>query len=196
MRQAAVQKVWERIIENYLQPLNLLALKVDIEVRSDNGPQFCANKLRAFLKENFLLQTFTHPYTPQENGHVESFHAILGRDLKGKFFENLSELTKDLKEFYQFYNFQRIHGSTLKLPPMLFWQQWNQGKVKRIVVDLKNRKVKFKLKIPRQSIVSLEPAGIGNQREVLSVIFEGSTPDKIKSLTQSDGAVLNAQPAV
>ncbi|MFV0248687.1 MAG: hypothetical protein ACK5H1_06985 [Tenacibaculum sp.] len=25
---------------------------------------------------------FTHPYTPQENGHVESFHSVLGTHLK------------------------------------------------------------------------------------------------------------------
>lgn len=196
MRQGAVQQAWQQIIENYLEPLNLLAWQVNIEIRSDNGPQFCATKLRGFLKDNYFLQTFTHPYTPQENGHIESFHAILGRDLRGKFFENLAELTKELENFYQFYNLHRIHGSTLKLPPVIFWQQWRKDNIERIVIDQKARKVKFRLKIPRQQIVLNKPAGIGSQREVLSLIFEGSTPEKIKSETQSDGAVLNAQPAV
>lgn len=56
-----------------------MAWEIDIEIRSDNDPQFCAKKLQDFLKENHFLQTFTHPYTPQENGHIESFHAIKKR---------------------------------------------------------------------------------------------------------------------
>ena len=86
---------------------------------------------------------------------------------------------------------------------MTFWHQWNLGKVNRTVLDEKNRKVKFTLNSSRQHIKLVEPAGNGNPREVLSLIFEGSTPDEIKIDTleilvesQSDGAVLNAQPAV
>ena len=203
MRQQQVQNAWEKIIGGYFEPLGLRAWEVDIEVRSDNGPQFCAKKLQDFLKENYLLQAFTHPYTPQENGHVESFHAILSRDIKGLSFENLFALEAELEKFYRFYNFERIHGSTLKLPPMTFWHQWNLGNVNRSVLDEKNRKVKFSLNGSRQHIKLVEPAGNGNPREVLSLIFEGSMPDKIKIDTleiladsQSDGAVLNAQPAV
>ncbi len=203
MRQKQVQNAWEKIIQGYFEQIDLRAWEVDIEVRSDNGPQFCAKKLQEFLNENHLLQTFTHPYTPQENGHVESFHAILSRDLKGSYFDNLFGLEAELKEFYRFYNFERIHGSTLKLPPMTFWQQWNLGKINRTILDEKTRKVKFTLKGSRQHIKLVEPAGNGNPREVLSLIFEGSMPEKNKFGTteilaesQSDGAVLNAQPAV
>ena len=63
MRQKQVQHAWEQVIDHYLQPLGLLAWELNIEIRSDNGPQFCAKKLRAFFKENYLMQTFTHPYT-------------------------------------------------------------------------------------------------------------------------------------
>ena len=86
MKQAEVKKAWLAVIEKWLEPLNVLAWEVDIEVRNDNGPQFSAIKLQEFLRENSFNQTFTHPYTPQENGHVESFHAILGRDLACKTF--------------------------------------------------------------------------------------------------------------
>ena len=181
MKQADVKRAWLGVIENWLQPLNILTWEVDIEVRNDNGPQFSAIKLQQFLKENAFAQTFTHPYTPQENGHVESFHAILGRNLQGKTFENLEELIVDLNEFYRFYNYRRIHNSVCHLPPALFWQQWNKDNVDRIVLDEKKRKIKFKLKVARQHLRKFEPAGNGNPREVLSVIFEGSTPDKIKN---------------
>jgi len=180
MRQEQVQKGWEQVIYGYLQPLNLLGWELNIEVRSDNGPQFSATKLRDFLKENYLLQTFTHPYTPQENGHIESFHAILGRDLRGKYFEDLTKLEAELHQFYPHYNFVRIHGSTLKLPPVTFWQQWRLGNIDRKVIDEKKRKVKFALKIPRQHIAKVKPAGNASQREVLSLDFLGSMPQKSK----------------
>ena len=150
-----------------------MAWEVDIEVRSDNGPQFCAKKLQDFFKGNYLMQTFTHPYTPQENGHVESFHAILGRDLQGKFFDNLESLENSLKEFYNFYNLERIHGSTLQLPPITFWYQWESGNIHREVIDVKKRKVKFSLNIAKQLVQKVKLSDNKNQREVLSLNFDG-----------------------
>ena len=107
--------------------------------------------------ENYLVQTFTHPYTPQENGHIESFHAILSRTLEGQYFEDLLTLRTWLENFYDFYNYERIHGSTVKLPPMTFYQQWNLGRIERKVLDEKGRKVRFALKVQRQEISKIEP---------------------------------------
>jgi transposase InsO family protein len=176
MRQGQVKEAWQAIIEHYLQPLDLLAWEINIEVRSDNGPQFCAKSLREFLKDNYLLHSFTHPYTPQENGHVESFHAILGRGLRGKYFGDLKTLEKELHGFYPHYNSVRIHGSMLRLPPTTFWQQWELGNVHRKVIDEEKRQVQFSLKVPRQQIQKVQTAGNENRREVLSLIFLGSMP--------------------
>lgn len=173
MRQKQVQYAWKQIIETYLQPLGMKAWDVDIEVRSDNGPQFCAKKLQNFLRENYLIQTFTHPYTPQENGHIESFHAILGRDLQGQYFESLRTLENSLTQFYDFYNFERIHGSTLKLPPVTFWKQWEEGNIHRQVLDEKQRKVKFSLRIEKQQVDKIKLSGNRIQRDVLSLDFLG-----------------------
>ena len=48
----------------------------------------------SFFAENHINQVFTHPYTPQENGHVESFHAILKSALGQQPFWSLQELEK------------------------------------------------------------------------------------------------------
>ena len=121
----------------------------------------------------YLLQTFTHPYTPQENGHIESFHAILGRNLQGKYFENLEMLINSLKQFYDFYNFERIHGSTVKLPPVTFWKQWDLNHIHRQLLDEKKRKVKFSLKIEKQRVQKVKLLDNRIQREVLSLNFLG-----------------------
>lgn len=179
MKQKDVRGAWEEIICDWLQPLDMLTSGIRIEVRNDNGPQFRAVKLQDFLEQNTLYQTFTHPYTPQENGHVESFHAILGRYLEGKIFEGLTDLEEELKKFYLFYCYRRVHGSTCGLPPALFWQQWNRGNIERTLKPGCERRAKFRLLIGKQYLQRFEPAGNESRREVLSLIFEGSTPDKI-----------------
>lgn len=148
MKTYQVKEVWEKIIINYLQPRNLLKEGVHIEVRNDNGPQFSSKKTQAFFKENYLNQVFTHAYTPQENGHVESFHSILSTSIGNQQFWTLSDLENRLKIFYQNYNNIRIHGSIAGLPPLIFWNLWEQGHIKRTI--MKNKKVKFKLLIPAQ----------------------------------------------
>lgn len=157
MRQKDVERSWAVVIEQHLQAHAVLGWETHIEIRSDNGPQFCAQKLQQFFKDNYLMQSFTHPYTPQENGHIESFHAILSKNLKGKHFDDLRGLCQELQGFYPFYNYQRIHASTLHTPPMTFWTMWNKQQIQRIVLDEKKRKVKFKLNIPRQQIDLVGP---------------------------------------
>ena len=150
MKQEQILKAWEMIIEHILQPAGLCSSELHIEVRNDNGPQFSATKLRAFFAENGLNHVFTHPYTPQENGHVESFHAILGNTVDNYCFWTLSELEKRLEQFYDNYNNRRIHASVANLPPNLFWRLWTHDKIKR--TELSKRKVKFSLQMNYQEI--------------------------------------------
>lgn len=166
MRQEHVQDAWREVMEEQLEPMEAYAWEMHIEIRSDNGPQFCAGNLRKFLADNFFVQTFTHPYTPQENGHIESFHAILSRALDGQYFGNEKELRSFLADFYSFYNYRRIHGSIAKLPPMTFWNQWLLGNIDRKIVDEKRRRVRFSLKIPRQEVPLVQFSGNANLREV------------------------------
>jgi hypothetical protein len=66
-------------IINHLQPNNCLERGINIEVRNDNDSRFSAKLIQEFLKRTISTK-FTHPYTPQENGHIESFHAILAKN--------------------------------------------------------------------------------------------------------------------
>lgn len=152
MRQQHVEQAWKEVIQQHFEPHHAFGWETHIEIRSDNGPQFCANKLRQFFKDNYLMQTFTHPYTPQENGHIESFHAILSNDLNRNTFFELDQLKAELTTFFPFYNYKRIHGSTLKLPPITFWKLWQENLIDRKVICPEKRKVKFSLKIERQNV--------------------------------------------
>lgn len=149
MRSQQVQRAWDAIIEQHLEPQQMHGWKVHIEIRSDNGPQFCAKVVQEYFRENYLNQVFTHPYTPQENGHIESFHNILSNSLEGSYW-SLQMLENRLEIFYYNYNMHRVHSACAYLPPMLFWQSWNVNLVSRIL--LKNRKVRFNLNVQTQLI--------------------------------------------
>lgn len=159
MKSQQVQQAWEEVIIQYLQYADMLKKEIHIEVRNDNGPQFASKKIQTFFKENYLNQVFTHPYTPQENGHIESFHSILSASIDKEVFWDLMELENRLQMFYKKYNDVRIHSSIANLSPKMFWILWEQGKITRI--ELKNKKQKFKLNIPYQQLSDNE-----NLREV------------------------------
>jgi len=150
MTRHEVKAVWEYVIVNYLQGTDAIEKGLRIEVRNDNGPQFGAKVVRQFFKDNHLDQLFTHPYTPQENGHIESFHAILAEHLDRFHFQTLEELESSIDCFYAKYNCVRLHGSIACLPPMLFWQYWNKGLIRRI--EREKKCATFKLTIPYQEI--------------------------------------------
>lgn len=160
MKQQQVKQAWCYIIEHYLQPYDLLKEQLHVELRNDNGPQFSSHMIRDFMKENHIDQVFTHPYTPQENGHVESFHGILKEALGKQPFWSLIELENRLKVFYQKYNKVRIHSAIAHLAPYTFWQCWENDLIQRI--ELGKKKIKFKLKIPYQQL-----SGNESLREVL-----------------------------
>ena len=157
-----VKRAWEHVVIEHLQPNNRLNSLVNIEVRNDNDKRFSAEIVREFFKENYLDQVFTHPYTPQENGHIESFHAILSKHLEPSHFWSLEELEHNLVLFYEFYNNERIHGSIAYTTPRDFWDLWNLNLVNK-KVDIQKRKIDFKLKIPhheiRQHTGKIEPEG-------------------------------------
>ncbi len=162
-----VLRAWQNIINHIIQPFTEVEKEIHIEVRNDNGPQFSAKNLRMFFKENSLKHVFTHPYTPEENGHIESFHAIISKTLEKYTFWSIEDLEKRLDIFYQKYNNERIHGSVANLPPVIFWRMWNDDKIIR--KELSKRKVKFTLKGSYQEIsenTSLKEAPCINLNEL------------------------------
>lgn len=174
IKQAQVKELWSRIIEDYLQPNEMINKLIHVELRNDNDSRFAAKKVQKYFRENHINQVFTHPYTPQENGHIESFHSILSRSLSPRRFRTIFELEAHLTKFYNSYNNIRLHGSLDHLPPSLFWRLWNDNYIE--IKKMKNNKQRFKLRIPHyqlsdngyQKEVSCLP--VGHHKEVYDVI--------------------------
>ena len=58
------------IASHYCFPLN-------VTIRSDNEAQFEARLVREYLNEMQIQQEFSHVATPEDNGHIESYHYII-----------------------------------------------------------------------------------------------------------------------
>lgn len=153
-----VISAWQQVIVNYLQPHQMLNKELTIEVRNDNDSRFLAKDVQKFMADNHLNQVFTHPYTPQENGHIESFHAILGESLERKMFYTIADLEAHLHNFYYIYTNVRLHGSLNHLTPVLFWKLWEDGLIES--TTQKNKPLKHRLKVPHYLI-----SGNGSLRE-------------------------------
>lgn len=52
-----------------------------VTVRNDNGSQMESDLVRKFLAAEGILQEFTRPATPQQNGHIEAYHSIIDRTI-------------------------------------------------------------------------------------------------------------------
>lgn len=88
-------------------------------IRSDNGPEFIARKLRQWLKTLEVEPLYIEPGSPWENGYVESFNGKM-RDqfLNGELFYTLTEAQILTERWRIHYNTVRPHRSLGGQPPV------------------------------------------------------------------------------
>lgn len=98
----------------------------NIVIRSDNGSQFIARKVREYLALIGVQQEFTHVATPEENAHIEAYHGILKKEVFKRFdYQYFGEIEQILKRYVKFYNNRRLHGLLGRITPM---EKWNVDK--------------------------------------------------------------------
>jgi len=56
---------------------------VPVHIRSDNGSEFTAKRVRAWLKRLDVKPLFIEPGSPWENGYIESFNGKMRDELLG-----------------------------------------------------------------------------------------------------------------
>lgn len=87
-------------------------------VRSDNGPEFTANKVREWLSRVNVRTLFIEPGSPWENGYIESFNGKLRDELLNlEIFDTLVEAKVLIEGWRREYNTIRPHSSLGYVPP-------------------------------------------------------------------------------
>lgn len=94
-------------------------------IRSDNGPEFIAKAVQAWITAVGAQTAYITPGSPWENGYIESFNARLRDEfLNGEIFYTLQEAKVLIEAWRRQYNTVRPHSSLGYRPPapeVLLW---------------------------------------------------------------------------
>jgi transposase InsO family protein len=87
-------------------------------IRSDNGPEFVAKAVRAWIGAVGAKAAFIEPGSPWENGYVESFNGKLRDELlNAEVFHTLAEAKILIERWRRHYNTKRPHSALGYRPP-------------------------------------------------------------------------------
>ena len=87
-------------------------------IRSDNGPEFVAKAVQAWIGAVGAKTAYIAPGSPWENGFIESFNARLRDELlDGEIFYTLAEAKIVVESWRRHFNTVRPHGSLGYKPP-------------------------------------------------------------------------------
>jgi transposase InsO family protein len=100
--------------ESVLERLSDLFVRRGVpgHIRSDNGPEFTAKKVREWLERVEVQTLYIEPGSPWENGFIESFNGKLRDELlNGEVFDTLLEARVLIERWRREYNTVRPHSS-------------------------------------------------------------------------------------
>ena len=87
-------------------------------LRSDNGPEFIARRVRWWLKRQKVETLYIEPGSPWENGYIESFNGKLRNELlEREIFDTLFEAKVLIERWRVQYNTVRPHSALGYRPP-------------------------------------------------------------------------------
>ena len=85
---------------------------VPVHLRSDNGSEFTANRVRSWLDNLQIKPLFIEPGSPWENGYIESFNGKMRDELlNGEIFYTLKEAEILIEMWRKEYNTIRPHSA-------------------------------------------------------------------------------------
>lgn len=120
-RECLVARVERRLSHHeVLQELTWLfcARGLPAHIRSDNGPEFTAQRVRDWLSRLNVGPLFIEKGSPWENGYIESFNGKLRDELlNGEIFYSLTEAQVLIEDWRRHYNTRRPHSSLDYRPP-------------------------------------------------------------------------------
>ena len=95
-------------------------------IRSDNGTEFIAQKIQAWLRDHQIKTLYIDPGSPWQNGYIESFHSRFRDEcLNREWLLNLCEARVVIEDWRQHYNTERPHSRLGYLSPEGFIENRN-----------------------------------------------------------------------
>jgi putative transposase len=118
IKSGAVIEVLSRLIAERGTPAYL---------RSDNGPEFVATRVKEWLKRQGIQTLYIEPGSPWQNARGESFNGRLRDEcLNVEWFRNLQEARAIIETWRRHYNEARPHSSLDYRTPSEFYEVYKQ----------------------------------------------------------------------
>jgi len=96
-----------------------------LTIRTDNGSQYISKKFRESIQILGARQEFIYHHTPEQNGHVESFHKTLKKEYIWPCeFANYQDAEIVIANAFWDYNNHRIHSALGYATPNEFVKSW------------------------------------------------------------------------
>ena len=116
-------------IQSVLQAVSEAGGKVPgLRLRTDNGPQYISRKFREAMQALGIRQEFIWKHTPEQNGHIESFHGTLKREYVWPHeFARFQDAEVVLARAFADYNDDRIHSALGYVTPNEFAREAEDG---------------------------------------------------------------------
>jgi putative transposase len=128
IKAASVIKVLARLVEERGTPEQL---------RSDNGPEFIAARVKEWLKDRRIGALYIEPGSPWQNGKGESFNGRLRDEcLNVEWFSNLAEAQVMIESWRQHYPEDRPHSSLDYRTPSEFYALYKEKEMKMSTLRL------------------------------------------------------------
>ncbi len=94
-------------------------------IRSDNGSEFTAKRVRKFISDLGTYPAFIEPGSPWENGYIESFNGKMRDELlNGEIFDTMAEAKVLIEGWRAYYNTIRPHSSLEYRSPAPEAREW------------------------------------------------------------------------
>ncbi len=120
IKSRAVIEVLERLTDERGAPTYL---------RSDNGPEFVAERVRGWLATNRINTLYIKPGSPWQNARGESFNGRLRDEcLNVEWFNSLREAKVVIESWRRHYNEERPHSSLKYQTPVEFRLAYQQSR--------------------------------------------------------------------
>ena len=101
--------------------------KAKMRIRTDHGSQYTSRRFNSAIKSLGLEHEYIWYKTPQQNGHLESFHGKLKLEYVWPSDpESFQEVEKIILGAFVDYNTRRLHSALGYVPPAEFAAKWRE----------------------------------------------------------------------
>ena len=99
-----------------------------LTLRVDNGSQYTSREFRSSMAALGITLEYIYVNTPEQNGHIESFHKTLKKEyVWPREFADIREAKEVLLAAFEDYNHRRIHSALKYMTPSEFAGQYRRG---------------------------------------------------------------------